>query len=93
MVDKNCDSALDLTCIKGFDHSSMQQDRLHNYHAETGERLESTRYKIVKVLLENGAIAASKELRNNPMHWAFWYADLHLINVLYEYTSSKLLFH
>jgi ankyrin repeat protein len=96
--DANDDTALDLACIRGFDHHCAETYLDENYfpNKPEGEKAFNTtkRFQIVKRLLEytdhegrrpflitNSSI---KSGFNTPLHWAFYWADIDLVEILYK---------
>lgn len=93
--DKNGDTPLDLACTRGFDmnESETYTDIL------TGESF-SKRFVIVRSLLKYKNKLGKKEyfikfkkLRkgmNSPMHWAIYWSDIHLTNLVYEECRDQI---
>ncbi|CAD8136075.1 unnamed protein product [Paramecium octaurelia] len=87
-TDKQGNSALMLVCVRGynqdFDESVEQSD-----HADCDFR----KYKIAKMLLQRGASLQNylKDHINNPLHWACYFGDLKLAQLLLYYNPELML--
>jgi hypothetical protein len=94
-LDKNGDSALDLACIRGFDHVFDE-----TYTVEGKDEITSKRYQCVKMLLEYRNKDGEKEFKiefrhlrknlNSPLHWSIYWADLHLAYLLFHECRDQI---
>lgn len=51
----------------------------------------SARYEIVRLLLRQGANLKRRDNLNSPLHWAIYWADLHLASILYEFYPNQVI--